>query len=127
MPAADSKPPTSEAAVASPRKTAWAFIVLFALAASATLTLSAQRWRKADRTYAITDLKGCLQTCLDRALNRFHQEGSWKRTCTLKRCLHRHRDEVDVGMGFQRGELLLWAIEKPGKDYFGNGRPGTRD
>lgn len=104
----------------------WPFFVLFTLMTVATLALSGWRWTTADRVYHHAALKGCLLVCLDRALDRFHREGRLDEGIHELSCLSRYRDQVEIGIGFQRGELLLWAIEKPGKDYFGNGRPGDQ-
>lgn len=113
-------------AVPSAGSRAWPFLLLFVLAMISTLAMGVQRWRQADRNFAVTDLKRCLLTCLDRALDRFHGEGRLEGDLANEACLYRHREDVGIGIGFQRGELLLWAIEKPGRDYFGNGKTGDQ-
>lgn len=105
---------------------AWPFLALFVLSALATTAVGVQRWRTADWNFIVSDLKGCLQVCLDRALERFHQDGRLAQSLQTEGCLLRHREDVDIGMGFQRGELMLWAVEKPGRDYFGNGKAGDQ-
>lgn len=102
----------------------WPFLTLFILALGVTLILTLVRWRTAPQVFRLTDLKGCLHKCLDRGLDRFHRDGKLEADLSREGCLAVHRDKVDVSMGFQRGELLLWAIEKPGFDYFGNGKSG---
>lgn len=102
------------------------FLSQFILAVSVTAFISFYRFRHAERVYWLSDLKGCLHQCLDRALERFHRDGKLDENLSKEACLARHRDLVDIGMGFQRGELLLWAIEKPGQDYFGNGKAGDQ-
>ncbi len=113
-------------AVPSAGTRAWPFLRLFVLAMTATLAIGFQRWRQAERNFAVTDLKRCLLTCLDRALDRFHGEGRLEGDLDNEACLYRHREDVGIGIGFQRGELLLWAIEKPGRDFFGNGKTGDQ-
>jgi hypothetical protein len=105
---------------------AWPFLSMFILAVSVSLFLTYYRFRHADTVFKLSDLKGCLHQCLDRALERFHRDGKLDENLSKEACLARHRDLVDIGMGFQRGELLLWAIEKPGLDYFGNGKGGDQ-
>ncbi len=107
------------------RKTSpWAFVGLFLLAVGATAAVTLERWRSASRVYRIGDLKACMQACLERGLERFHREGRLPGDLERQPCLAVHRESVDLGAGFQRGELLLWAIEKPDRDYLGNGKPG---
>lgn len=118
----DAPPPMPAAAGASP----WPFFTLFILAVTATVTVGATRFRAAERNYILTDLKGCMLTCLDRALDSFHREGRLEEGMNKESCLLRHREDVEIGMGFQRGELLLWAVEKPGHDYFWNGKGGDQ-
>jgi hypothetical protein len=115
-----------EEAAVSKEASPWPFISLFALAVAVTLALSIFRFRTAQSVYLMSELKGCLHQCLDRALESFHRDGKLDENLSKEGCLARHRDLVDVGMGFQRGELLLWAIEKPGMDYFGNGKTGDQ-
>jgi hypothetical protein len=100
--------------------------MLFLLTCLGTLALGGWRWTTADRVYHHAALKGCLLDCLERALERFHREGRLDASLQKQGCLWRYREQVEVGMGFQRGELLLWTIEKPGQDYFGNGKPGDQ-
>ena len=102
----------------------WPFLTLFVLALGVTVAVSSLRWTTATQVYRVSDLKGCLGSCLERGLQRFHRDGKLEGELSRESCLANHRDKVDVGMGFQRGELLLWAIEKPGFDYFGNGVTG---
>jgi hypothetical protein len=102
------------------------FLALFILMLAATAALSGWRWVTADKVYHHAALKGCLLHCLDRALDRFHRDGRLDEGIQREACLSRYREQVEIGMGFQRGELLLWTIEKPGQDYFGNGKPGDQ-
>lgn len=106
--------------------TPWTFRTLLLVTGLATLSLSGWRWMTADRVYQHAALKGCLLDCLDRALDRFHREGRLDDGIRKQACLWPYREQVEIGMGFQRGELLLWTIEKPGQDYFGNGKPGDQ-
>lgn len=104
----------------------WPFRTLFLLMGAATLTLSGWRWMTADRVYHHAALKGCLLDCLDLALERFHREGRLEGAIQEQPCVSRYRERIEMGIGFQRGELLLWSIEKPGHDFFGNGKPGDQ-
>lgn len=108
------------------RTSRWPFLTLFILALAVTLTVTWVRWRSATQVYRLTNLKGCLHKCLDRGLDRFHRDGKLEADLSKEGCLAAHRNKVEVNMGFQRGELLLWAIERPGFDYFGNGKSGDQ-
>lgn len=119
-----SQPP--EAPAPAPQARRWPFLTLFIVAILATSAISLYRWMTSEQVYRISELKGCLLSCLDQALASFHRDGRMDDGLAKAGCLSRHREDVDIGMGFQRGELLLWSIEKPGKDYFGNGRDGDQ-
>lgn len=118
--------PGQPEATSTPPVARWPFLTLFTLMLAVTLVLSGWRWVTADKVYHQAALKGCLLDCLDRALVRFHQDGRLDKGLHEEFCLSRYREQVEIGMGFQRGELLLWTIEKPGQDYFGNGKPGDQ-
>lgn len=108
------------------RAPAWPYLSLFAAGVAVTLALSIERWRDSGRNFLLGDLKACLRVCLAHGLERFHRDGELIKNLDQVPCLARHREKVEVTMGFQRGELLLWAIEKPGRDYLENGRNGDQ-
>jgi hypothetical protein len=116
-----------EEAPPTPNRTpAWPFLSLFVAGVGMTLALSFERWSDSGRTFLLGDLKACLRDCLDLGLARFHRDGKLIQDMGQVPCLARHREGVEVTMGFQRGELLLWAIERPARDYLGNGRNGDQ-
>jgi hypothetical protein len=108
------------------RVPAWPYLSLFIGAVAMTLVLSFERWRTSVRVFRLGDLKSCLLDCMDMGLEGFHRDGKLVKDLDRVPCLARHRDQVEVTLGFQRGEILLWAIERPGWDYLGNGRNGDQ-